>query len=92
VDDLGFFDAIVKKLEGDYCIDAKRVYVAGFSNGGFFAHRIGCERADVVAAVAPVSGVLGMPPGQCKPSRKVPVLEFTATRISSCPTRAARRS
>jgi polyhydroxybutyrate depolymerase len=76
VDDMGFFDAIVAHLEATVCVDVKRVYAAGFSNGGFFAHRLGCERSGVVAAIAPVSGVMGMPPDQCKPTRAVPVLEF----------------
>jgi polyhydroxybutyrate depolymerase len=45
-------DAVVKRL----CVDPKRVYLTGFSNGAGFAYRAGCELADRVAAVALVSG------------------------------------
>jgi polyhydroxybutyrate depolymerase len=38
------------------CIDPKRIYSTGFSNGGFFSNLLGCQRAGVVAAIAPVSG------------------------------------
>src|SRR4029078_12006842 len=34
VDDVGFLKAIMAKLSAESCIDAKRIYVSGFSNGG----------------------------------------------------------
>jgi polyhydroxybutyrate depolymerase len=48
------------------------------SNGAFMTNRLGCERADVFAAIAPVAGTLGagMP---CQPSRPLPVLETHGT-------------
>jgi polyhydroxybutyrate depolymerase len=79
VDDIVFVKDMLAKLEGSFCIDPKRVYATGFSNGGFFSHRLGCEMADTFAAVAPVSGVLGMDPSQCKPSRPIPVIDFHGT-------------
>ncbi|MCA9561542.1 MAG: hypothetical protein KC583_23505, partial [Myxococcales bacterium] len=39
--------------------------------------RLACERADVFAAVAPVSGTLS--PSTCNPSRPVPVIHFHGT-------------
>jgi polyhydroxybutyrate depolymerase len=45
-------DTIVKRV----CADPKRVYLTGFSNGGGFAYRAGCELRNQVAAIAPVSG------------------------------------
>ncbi|MEO8876102.1 MAG: PHB depolymerase family esterase, partial [Polyangiaceae bacterium] len=56
IDDVAFTKALLAKLEGDYCVDPKRVYAAGFSNGGFFSHRLGCEMSNVFGAIAPVSG------------------------------------
>lgn len=35
------------------------------------AHRLGCQLADRIAAIAPVEGTLNFSP--CKPSRRVPV-------------------
>ena len=39
-----------------FCGDPAHVAVAGVSNGGGFAARVGCEMADTFAAVAPVAG------------------------------------
>jgi polyhydroxybutyrate depolymerase len=79
VDDIAFTKALLDKLESDYCIDPKRVYATGMSNGGFFSHRVGCELADRFAAIAPVAGVLGLPASQCKPSRPLPIIDFHGT-------------
>ena len=54
--DLRLFDAILKTFLAEDCVDSRRVYSTGFSNGGFFSNLLGCERADAVAAIAPVSG------------------------------------
>jgi polyhydroxybutyrate depolymerase len=77
VDDMAFFDAMLVRIESEYCIDAKRVFAAGLSNGGFFANRLACERANVVAAIGPVAGPLDISP--CTPSRPVPMLEVHGT-------------
>jgi polyhydroxybutyrate depolymerase len=47
-----FIDTALKRL----CADPARVYLTGFSNGAGFTARAGCELADRVAAIAPVSG------------------------------------
>jgi polyhydroxybutyrate depolymerase len=77
IDDVGFFDDMLAHLGAEYCLDAKRVYAGGLSNGGFFSNRLGCERADVVAAIGPVAGPLDITP--CNPSRPVPVFEVHGT-------------
>ena len=48
------------------------------SNGGFMANRLGCDRADVFAAIAPVAGTLGVGVA-CNPSRPVSVLAAHGT-------------
>lgn len=54
--DLHLFDAILETLLGEGCVDSKRVYSAGFSNGGFFSNLLGCRRPDAIAAIASVAG------------------------------------
>ena len=77
VDDVGFARDLVAAAADRLCLDRARVYATGMSNGGFLSHRLGCEAADVFAAVAPVAGVLGVP--DCTPSRAVPVMHFHGT-------------
>lgn len=79
VDDVQFIQELIAKISDEYCIDPKRIYATGMSNGGFLSHRLGCELADTFAAIAPVAGVLGVAPNDCKPQRPLPVLHFHGT-------------
>lgn len=74
LDDVGFLEAIIVKLKADTCIDSKRIYVSGFSNGGGLAHRMGCDAADVIAAIAPMATDLRTQP--CTPKRPISMLEI----------------
>ena len=76
-DDVGFVSALIDDLATYLCVDARRIYATGMSNGGFLAHRLGCELADRIAAVAPVAGVMALP--ACNPSRPMPVMHFHGT-------------
>ncbi len=76
-DDVGFARALVRRLSSEACIDARGIYATGMSNGGFMAYRLGCEAADVFAAIAPVAGKVGV--AGCSPSRSVPVLAYHGT-------------
>lgn len=79
VDDVGFAKALLARIGDDWCVDPKRIFATGFSNGGFFVHRLACEMSDTFAAIAPVSGVFGMDPTTCNPPRAVPVLHVHGT-------------
>ncbi len=79
VDDVGFVKAALATMSRDWCVDPKRIYATGFSNGGFLAHRLACEMSETFAAIAPVSGVLGRDPSTCNPTRPLSVLEFHGT-------------
>jgi polyhydroxybutyrate depolymerase len=77
VDDEGFLRAVVAKTRADGCIDPKRVYATGLSNGGAMAHLLACRAADVFAATAPVSMGNGTMP--CAPARPVSVIMYRGT-------------
>lgn len=74
LDDVAFARAIVQQVSAAACVDPKRVYATGYSNGGFLSHRLGCEAADDFAAVGSVAGTMGI--AACKPSRPVPVMHI----------------
>jgi len=76
LDDIGFLRAMLDALEAGLCVDPRRVFATGMSNGGMMAHRIACEMADRVAAVAPVAGSLLV---GCAPSRPIGVMHFHGT-------------
>lgn len=51
-----FFMAVIDTLDALYHIDRDRIYMTGFSQGGFISFAAACFYSDVFAAVAPVSG------------------------------------
>jgi polyhydroxybutyrate depolymerase len=77
VDDEGFIRALVAQMESDACIDSKRVYATGLSNGGAMSHLLGCQAADLFAATAPVS--MGNGVRACNPSRPISVVMTRGT-------------
>jgi polyhydroxybutyrate depolymerase len=54
VDDVQFTRDMISWLEANACVDPKRIYASGCSNGGGMSYRLACDAADVIAAVAPV--------------------------------------
>ena len=56
--DLEFFDRLLEDLLETGCVDPKRVFSTGFSNGGFFSNLLACTRSQSIAAIAPVAGGL----------------------------------
>lgn len=79
VDDLGFTRAMISSITKDYCVDPKRVYSTGFSNGGFMSYYLACEMSETFAAVASVAGTLGVPPADCKPKRPISLFHVHGT-------------
>jgi polyhydroxybutyrate depolymerase len=77
VDDVGFVRDLLDALAADYCVDPKRVFSVGFSNGGMLSHRLACELSDRIAAIGPVSGTMAI--DGCSPGRPVPVIHFHGT-------------
>lgn len=56
VGDLDFVDAIVGELGNDLCVDLGRVFASGYSNGGFMADAVACQRSDVFRGAAVMEG------------------------------------
>jgi len=54
--DLEFFDEMVRTTGEIYCIDPKRVFVHGFSNGAFFVNDLVGIRKEAIRAVISVAG------------------------------------
>ncbi|MBS2012767.1 MAG: hypothetical protein JST00_07770 [Deltaproteobacteria bacterium] len=79
VDDVAHVGRILDELEARLCVDTKRVFATGMSNGAALSHRLACELSSRIAAIAPVAHVITVPQSSCKPSRPVSVLSFNGT-------------
>ena len=59
--------------------DPERVYIVGFSNGGFMAYTMACRHAERLAGVAVLNGSSFIDPTSCSPSAPVHVLHVHST-------------
>ncbi len=93
LDDVSLVRAIFVEVSTHLNIDSKRVYATGYSTGAYMSYRLACEASDLVAAVAPSAGEIGIPGigggtggadggsdfGTCAPTRPVSVLDIHGT-------------
>jgi polyhydroxybutyrate depolymerase len=83
VDDVGFIAAMLDQLEATLCLDRRRVYAAGMSNGAMLSDRLACDLADRIRAIGAVAGSHTADP--CTPARPVPVLHIHGTGDQNVP-------
>lgn len=84
--DVQFLKDLMAQLRVDLNIDPRRMYLTGFSNGGFMTIRMACSGTDTFAALAEVSGSLYpeiMP--ACRGGRVAPFLLMHGTADQSVP-------
>jgi polyhydroxybutyrate depolymerase len=63
LDDVGFIQRLMDELLAGYALDPRKVFVAGWSNGGMLAYRLAAELAGRITAVAADAASIG---GQTK--------------------------
>jgi polyhydroxybutyrate depolymerase len=83
VDDVGFVSALIDHLGSELCIDRRRVYAAGMSNGAMLAHRLACDLAPRIRAIGAVAAPNAT--SVCEPSRPVPVVHIHGTADQHAP-------
>ncbi len=85
-DDAQFLSDMIADLAQDLSIDPQRIYVTGFSNGGFMTQRLACEAREQYAAFAVVGATafLGMTP-LCADQTPAPILFIHGTADVSVP-------
>lgn len=70
-----FLRDVVEALSETGCLDRRRVYATGCSNGAFLATWLACHAADMFAAASPWCGTSFIDTAtECMPSRPVPVI------------------
>jgi len=79
IDDVLFVSDLLNHLQATFCIDPRRIYATGISNGGGMVGLLACKLSGRLAAFAPVAGSFYPISGECQPSRPTPLLEFHGT-------------
>ena len=77
--DVEYLRELVGEIASRVDVDPKRVFVVGHSNGGFMAHRLACDHAELFAAIVSVAGSTWADATRCKPSTSVSVLQIHGT-------------
>jgi polyhydroxybutyrate depolymerase len=80
IDDVGFIDNLISYLVTTYNIDTNRIYICGFSNGGFMLQRLACQLSGRFAAMASLGSSMDTNLYQnCNPSKPIPFAFFNGT-------------
>ena len=92
-DDAGFAVALLDHLAAEVCIDDRRVFATGMSNGGALSSVLACRASDRFAAVGAVAAMIFVPPcaegGRPAPIVAMmgdadPVVPYAGGRVNCC--------
>ena len=79
VDDVAYINAVIDDVEKKFNVDPKRIFLVGHSNGAFMAHRLACDSAPRIAAIAALAGDVWADASKCNPQSPVSVLQIHGT-------------
>ncbi|MDX1991918.1 MAG: PHB depolymerase family esterase [bacterium] len=89
VDDQDFISTLIDTLSASLCIDTRRVYVNGLSNGGAMSISVACALNDKVTAIGIVAGaysaLLDFYIQRCEAERPMPLIAFHGTEDTVVP-------
>lgn len=74
--DVAYLAAVIDDVKRRAKVDERRVFVIGYSNGGFMAYRLACELSDRITGVVSVAGAANLDESRCRPAAPVAVLQI----------------
>ena len=80
VDDVGYLEALIAAIDAE--IGVSEVHLLGYSNGGFMAYRMACDRPQLLSSVVSMAGATWKEAAACDPVEPVRVLEVHGTEDS----------
>ena len=60
IDDVGFFDKMIKHLDSRYAVDRQNIFACGISNGGFMVQRLAFELSDKIKGIGVVAASMSV--------------------------------
>ncbi|NMH89087.1 alpha/beta hydrolase family esterase [Flavivirga algicola] len=86
IKDVDYINSFMDKLINDYSIDKKRIYITGFSQGGYMSFIAGCHLNNRIAAIAPVSGAMPVSSlFKCAPVHSTPAIVINGDNDNAVP-------
>ena len=78
-DDVGAILSVTSELIEKYPVDPEKVFVFGYSNGGYLAYRIACEDQGLFKGTVVFAGLSFPLESQCKSPTPRPIVHFHGT-------------
>lgn len=72
--DCYFTEQLIQDIANSYNVNTDRVYTAGYSNGGMMSYSVACNRGDLIAGAAVMSGAFL--DGDCVANVHTPIIIF----------------
>ena len=85
VDDVAYLLGLINEAKSRFAVDASRVYLIGYSNGGFMSYRMACDHADQITAIVSLAGSTFLNEADCNASEPVNVLQIHGDRDTIVP-------
>ena len=85
INDVAFIDDLLDTIQANYAINSNRVYVCGFSMGGFMTNRLAVALNHRFTAFATVSGTFGTGLPSYDPNGAVRIAHFHGTTDQTVP-------
>lgn len=82
--DVLFVSDVLNQVQSEVCVNPRRIYATGFSNGAGFVNVLAYTLSNRIAAFAPVSGSYTTD-FRTKTTRAVPLIEFHGTKDGTVP-------
>ena len=76
--DLPYFDSVLREVEANYCVDQGKVFVGGYSSGGWLSYTLGLARGGIIRGISPAAGGL-RPENSRPPPSKQPIAALLLT-------------
>lgn len=83
INDVGFLTALVDTVYNNYAINPNKIFVCGFSMGGFMTNRLAVEGNNLFSAYASVSGTFGTGLSSYNPNKSISICHFHGTADST---------
>ncbi|HEX2880829.1 MAG TPA: hypothetical protein VHO25_14960 [Polyangiaceae bacterium] len=60
-----YFETALAEIEAAYCTDLSKVFLAGYSSGGWLTNQLACSHGDLIRGIGTAAGGMPDPSAQC---------------------------
>ncbi|HVJ21448.1 MAG TPA: hypothetical protein VM686_38820, partial [Polyangiaceae bacterium] len=57
--EIPYFEQVLNEIEANYCVDKSKIFVSGYSSGGWLTNLLSCTHSDRIRGIGTAAGGLG---------------------------------